>query len=180
MQPIEGAFYGAPMPYVRSTRKTRFAGRDAERVRAYERDKARTAAFVLDEIAKMPDMLRRFVARDFPIVATPYRIGAVAIVEPTKKGLLPDGGKGSGDHDNLTKAFIDALVGAGIVKNDSPRWYLGPTPINGQNSGIYVGDESAFFWRIEPSTPVEFNAHIEPRRHATAASILSASRRQRR
>lgn len=179
---LEGAFAEPFVPYVRSTRKTRFgAKRDRERLAQYEASKARIAALVRQSMSRL-DFYRRRIF-EAPVFPTAYRVGLVVLV-PTviKSGELPAGGRG--DHDNYTKAFIDALVGDGVFGEDSPRWYHGPCDINGQPSGIYAAParELVAFWRIEASTKRTFNPPpnvVVYRDNPLAAAFLKTNSKRR-
>lgn len=97
------------------------------------------------------------------LIETPFRFGLAVCAPPVKsgpnKGHLPSN---RGDHDNYTKAFLDAGQHCYLLPEDCLRWYRGPCSaqvkgLDRLRGEVYLSDEWRMFWRFEAAEDVNLS-----------------------
>ena len=170
MKPLfSGVIAGKVTPYVR------VQGRFAKPAKRYHASQRRIAYLMAMEcceadygqrkIVEATHSLRREGVKDIfrlPPVDIPYRFGLRMTAPVVKSKSSPNYGQlpgNAGDYDNVVKAFLDAAQYAGVVAEDSLRWYRGPAPvvIDGEllASGVVAGVEWSYQWSFVDARLIE-------------------------
>ena len=129
---VGGRLRVAMVPYVRMTT----GGKWSARARRYTQAQGWIGADVVATMRRSDRWKGR--GGGSPLIKEPIRVGLRITQPPTKAGKLP---MNRGDYDNFLKAFLDAIVGAGVIADDSMRWYRGPAlMMDGKMGGVEVGE----------------------------------------